>query len=242
MISTSYSSRSESNGAREAESLFHNRRSYEKIAIMTDEMNETFILVRKAQSGEQEALGRLLSRYYVRVRAIVRQRLGRELRLECDSVDIMQETFQIAVKNFDNFEVRDDASMINWLATIAENRIRGLGRYVHAEKRDIRRKRALKFLGESVDEGGGVLEPVTDEPSPISVIENAETKEQLKLALKSLKPEYRTVVVHRTYSKAKWSEIAEKMGLPSKDAARQLHARAIIKLTEVIGSMKKSGD
>ena len=60
-------------------------------------------LIRRAQAGEHEALELVFARYYAPVRAYVSRRLGPILRLEVESLDIMQETFLIAVEQFDRF-------------------------------------------------------------------------------------------------------------------------------------------
>ena len=66
-----------------------------------DALTRSVELVRRAQAGERPALERLFERYYDRVRRIVRARLGPELRLRVESVDILQETFTAAVGSFD---------------------------------------------------------------------------------------------------------------------------------------------
>ena len=71
----------------------------------TQEKPGSVFLVRQAQDGDLEALGRLFERYYDRVRKIVRARLGRNLRAAVDSVDVMQDTFVAAVQAFDRFEM-----------------------------------------------------------------------------------------------------------------------------------------
>ena len=48
-------------------------------------------LIRLAQGGEEQAYGRLFERYYERVHAIVRKRLGQALRADVESLDIVQD-------------------------------------------------------------------------------------------------------------------------------------------------------
>ncbi len=198
-------------------------------------MTATVTLIRKAQAGEQEALGKLFARYYAPVRAHVRRRLGRELRLEADSADIMQETFLAAVEHFDRFEVQSDANLINWLSRIAENRIRDLARKAFAEKRDRRRQQALKLLRDSITSGEVQVEPVAEITLPGEALERKGKRERLAAALDELEPEHRDVIMHRTYSKATWDQVAELMGLGSEATARNLHARAMVELASRMG-------
>ena len=195
-----------------------------------NEVGRTMELVRRAQRGEQEALERLFSRYYDAVRVFARHRLAGELRVEADSVDIMQETFMHAVETFDRFEIRDDAKLIHWLSRIAENRIRTLARRAFAQKRDRRRQEALRVVRESIRDGSLHLEPAADVSSPSEVAEQREDARRLKHALGELTTEHREVIRHRAYGKRSWREIAELMGRPSEGAARQLHTRALVAL------------
>jgi len=198
-------------------------------------MDATLTLIRQAQAGEQEALGKLFSRYYSPVRAYVHRRLGNELRCEAESVDIMQEVFIGAVENFDRFEARDDANLINWLSRIAENRIRDLARRAHAEKRDIRRQRTLKLLRDSISSGEVPISPVAAITLPGEALERKDKRERLSEALDKLSHDHREVIMHRTYAKATWDQVADLMELGSESTARNLHARAMVDLAALMG-------
>lgn len=197
---------------------------------MHPESDATLNLIRRAQEGDNEALGQIFERFYNPVVAHVRHCLGRELRLSMGSVDVMQETFLAAVDEFDKFEMRYDAGIIHWLSRIAENRIRDHARYVYAEKRDRRRQRALRFLRDSVASGSVQLEPAAQITLPGDAAARGELEERLATALDELEPAHREVILHRTYGNAKWTEIQELMGLGSVSTGRQLHARAVLEL------------
>ena len=86
---------------------------------MTDSIVQTLELVRASQGGDDDALNRLFERYYPRVRKVIRLRMGPKLREKLESVDILQEVFRTAFEGFERFEMRDEASFINWLSKIA---------------------------------------------------------------------------------------------------------------------------
>lgn len=195
----------------------------------------TLTLIRRAKEGEQQALEDLFGRYYEPVRAYVRGRLGRELRLEAESVDLMQETFLGAVEQFDRFEVRNDASLIHWLARIAENRIRSLARKAYAEKRDRRRQQALLQIRDSITSGDLKIDPISPITLPGESAERAELNEKLHEALEELSEEHREVITHRTFGKATWEQVAELMNLGGESTARQLYARAMVELSSKMG-------
>ncbi len=218
-----------------AEHTLPHKLSALKAPTLSEEIEATLSLIRQAQEGDQEALGKIFARYYNPVRAFVRRRLGCELRSNLDSGDIMQETFLSAVKHFDNFELRHDAGLIQWFSSIAENHIREQARYARAQKRDRRRERALRFLKDSISSGSMQMEPAGNITLPGNAVERKEMEEQLAKALDSLKPSYRDVILHRAYGKGTWKEIADLMERGTEAAARHLHARAMIELAARMG-------
>ncbi len=190
----------------------------------------TLDLLRRAQGGEKLALERLLERYYERVRRIVRLRLGSALRRRLDSGDILQDTFLAAVRNFARFEVRDEASFINWLSVLAENQIRDAADHHGAQKRDVGRQVPLEFT----DKSGAIgIDPVASGLAPPGLASKAEEIARIEDAIDKLPPELRELIILRDYAGASWETIAEQTGRPSPDAARMMHAKAMVLLTRL---------
>ncbi len=196
-------------------------------------------LVRRAQDGEPDALNRLLERYYERVRRIVRVRLGRNLRECVDSGDILQETFIAAVNSFERFEMRDEASLINWLSKLAHHQIIAAADFHNAKKRDHRRNVPLQPAGSGSSES--VLpEAAADEPRPLDALADAEQSERVEEAIRQLPEEYRELVILRNYAGATWETVAAETGRPSAAAARMMHARAIIELGKLVKTPREA--
>ena len=65
-----------------------------------------------------------------RLERIVRVRLGARIQRHIESVDIVQETFAVAFQKIEEFEFRSHASILSWLARIAENQIRDANKYL----------------------------------------------------------------------------------------------------------------
>ncbi len=191
-------------------------------------------LVQQAQQGDREALDRLFARYYERVRGIVRIRLGPRLRGMLESGDILQETFIGAVRGFERFELRDEASLINWLSKIAENQIRGAARQATAQKRRRDLEESVAHVRSSIASGRLRPEPVADLPPPIEGLVRDEQVRLLERCMQQLKDEYREVILVRDYAGAAWEEVARLMQRPSANAARMLHSRALIELTALV--------
>jgi len=190
-------------------------------------------LVRRAQDGEKDALNRLLERYYERVRRIVRVRLGRKLRECVDSGDILQETFIAAVNSFQRFEMRDEASLINWLSKLAQNQIIAAADFHGAKKRDHRRNVPLQ-PGSGSSSGSASPQLAEDVQRPLDDLEEAEQSEIVEESIRQLPEEYRELIILRNYAGATWETVAAETGRPSAAAARMMHARAIIELGKLV--------
>jgi RNA polymerase sigma-70 factor (ECF subfamily) len=187
-------------------------------------------LVRRAQGGDREALERLIERYYPRVLRVVRLRLGRRLRGHLESVDILQDTFAAAVKEFDRFEMREDASLIHWLGKIAEHKIRGRIDYHGAEKRLDGRTVPLEVTTGTGSDAAFQCDPADDTRAPLERLLHGEDIERIETCLDELREDHREVIIHRYFEGADWRAVADWMGLPGPDAARMRCVRAVFEL------------
>ena len=199
---------------------------------MDEPFEQTIDLVRRAQDGDSPALQELFGRYYERVRRMVRLRLGTALRKRLDSGDILQETFLEALRTFDRFEMRDQGSFINWLARLAENRIRDAADYHGAAKRAAAREVPLPqgdttgVLDHSLKAGGLLPSEGADEAEQIA---------QLEAALERLSSDDRELILLRDYAGAAWEAVARLTERPSPDAARVAHRQAVARLARLMG-------
>jgi len=199
---------------------------------MSDPITRSLELVQRAQGGDKEALNRLIQRYQDRVLRIVRLRLGARLRERVDSEDILQETFITAVRLLENFEMRDEASLIHWLARIAERQIIAAADYHGARKRDQGRALALTAgLGNTTASG---LFFAADTTQPLSRMQKTEEARIVEDCLARLPDEYRELILLRNYAGASWETVAEETGRPSPAAARMMHARAMLELGKLV--------
>jgi RNA polymerase sigma-70 factor (ECF subfamily) len=188
----------------------------------------TFELIRSAQGGDDQALNRLLERYYERIRRVVRLRLGRKLRSRVDSGDILQETLLAALGSFDRFEMKDEAAFLNWLAKIAERQVMAAAHHHGAQKRDMDRQAPLvrRQDGETIG-----IDVAATGMIPADALGEAEQQQMMEDCLHELAEDYRELIILRDYEGMGWSDIAEMTGRPSADAARMMHAKAMIELT-----------
>jgi RNA polymerase sigma-70 factor (subfamily 1) len=198
------------------------------------DFTQSVVLVQRAQRGDERALNRLCERYYERVRRIVRLRLGQNLRSLVDSGDILQETFAQAVQLIDGFEMRDDASLIHWLSRLAERQIIAAADRHTARKRDRAREVPLvRRPQESTDCLPELALPV-DTNVPSEGLSKAEQVEIVEECIRELSEEHRELVILHNYAGASWETVAIQTNRPSADAARMMHARALIELGRLV--------
>ena len=196
---------------------------------------ESIELVRRAQAGEGEAFAALIERYYGRVLAVVRRRLGPELRRELESGDVVQEAMVEVIRTFDRFDMRDERALVRWLAGLVENRIRDFAKFYGAERRERRREVAPPREADSGERGGGPLLPPDQGRSPLEEVARREQRERMQAALATLNPRYRAVIEARREG-ARWSEVARRLELSSDGAARILHSLALVTLMKALAA------
>lgn len=177
----------------------------------------TIDLVQRTQAGDPAAREALFARYRARVLAIARVRLSAKLRATVESGDILQEALLEAVRGIDRFEMREESSLIRWLAVLVERRLTARARHENTWKRS----------------GGAqplVNDPPSDTPEPAEAVGSGEDTELVQAALAALPERSRELVLLRDYAGASWDSIATELGFASPDAARMMHARALVKL------------
>ena len=191
------------------------------------------VLVRRAQRGDMAALGQLYSRYGAPVRKIVRMRLRPGLRRRYDSIDIVNETFIVAIEKLEGFELRSEAGLINWLAKIAQNNIRN-----KAARHSAWAQNALESL--AVGTSTGAFQPEARVELPLDLAAKNEQQQALEDCMSELPEQYRDVLLIRHFTKppgamrdVPWATVGEELGI-SADAARMLHARARAEFTKLM--------
>ncbi len=182
---------------------------------------ETSALLRQARTGTPEALERLYERVGGKLLALIRIRLGRDLRAHLESGDILQATLLKSFAHLDEFEGDQTASLMGWLARIAEHEIRDRVDYFRRGRRD----RACEV---PLEEGTALA--VTGARSALTQLALNEEIGRLEAALETLDPPYREVIVLRGLQELTFREVSARMAR-SEDACRMLYARAMAALT-----------
>jgi RNA polymerase sigma factor (sigma-70 family) len=157
------------------------------LSAMNSDVTRSLDLMAKAQHGDKDALNRLIARYYDRVRSIVHVLAwAARLRATLETGDILQEVFVKACQIYDRFDVDEEASLIGWLAQIAQHQITDAADKLAAEKRSAAREIALD-VGSDAASGAVSIDPPEPSLPPPALAEAGERAAVVEECLRTLK-------------------------------------------------------
>jgi RNA polymerase sigma-70 factor (ECF subfamily) len=191
-------------------------------------------LLRRAQAGDNSALGKLLERYNGYLTLLARLQIDRRLRGKVDASDLVQETFLEAHRDFSQFRGTTPEEWAGWLRQIlATNVANQVRRYLGTRARDVRLERRLavelEASSQALDRG---LAASQSTPS-----QQAARREQALLlaeALQQLPEGYREVIILRQLQGLSFPEVSRRMGR-TLDSVKNLWARALARLSQLLG-------
>jgi len=185
---------------------------------------ESAVTLQRARDGSSEALNRIFHECGERLLALIRLRLGPELRRHIESRDILQDTLLRAFENFDDFRGSSNKTLMAWLAAIAGNQIRNQVEYFHRQRRDVKQTVPL-------DENLHVA--ATEVRSQVTRLNMNEEAMNVESALDSMDELHREVILMRNFEELTFAEIGERIGKGA-DASRMLYARSMVSLTNKV--------
>jgi RNA polymerase sigma-70 factor (ECF subfamily) len=181
-------------------------------------------LIRRAAGGDRAAADALVTRYEPSIRAELHRRLGPALRVREDTDDLLQATLVAAMRDLGALEWRGEAAFRAWLATVAERQVRMAGRFHRRERRDARREEASPATGG----------PPDARTSPSAGAARGEASSSLRAAVARLPEEERRAVELHTFQGLGFPDVAERMGLADRDAARYVFRKALKRLGDLL--------
>ena len=184
-------------------------------------------LLARAKQGSDAALNLLYEHCAGRLLAFIRLRLGRELRAKLESRDILQATLLKSLAHLHELKGGQTASLMAWLAKIAEHEIRDRADYHGRDRRDAGREVAI-------DDDAPIAVAARSALSQVILDEQAR---QLEEAMDTLSPAHREVILLRKFEELTFPEIAKRLG-KSEDACRMLFARAMTALTMALEGLR----
>ncbi len=172
-------------------------------------MSALYDLIVRARSGDSSALGELLHKHRDQLRIVADRDLSDRLRRRVDASDIVQQTFLIAHRCFEQFRGESDLELIAWLRQILNQNVQeAVRRHVLAENRTVIREISI----DSSSSAGRALAPEAIGPTPSHFVARGEAMSALLDALESLPADQRDVVRLKHLEARTVSEIAQVLG------------------------------
>ncbi len=104
------------------------------------------LLLRRFQSGQEDAATQLYARYAARLLDLAQRRTGHDLNQRVDPEDVVQSVFRTFFRRAaeGSYQVPDGDTLWKLLMVITLNKIRSLADYHRADKRDVRRTEGIQ--------------------------------------------------------------------------------------------------
>ena len=177
-------------------------------------------LVRRAQAGDDQALGQLFERYLPLLRRWTTGRLPGWARDLVDTDDMIQEMVFKTLRNVNTFEPRHDGAVAAYLRQALNNRIRD-------EVRNAARRPRVQEIPEVLPD---------PHASPLEMAIGSEALRRYESALGRLSDDDRELVIARIELRMGYEEVASATNRSSADAARMAVGRALVRLASEMNS------
>ena len=167
-----------------------------------------------AARGDAAAIGRFYDAHVDALYAFVFYRVGRD---STTAEDAVQETFTRALGKVGDYDAAR-GTVVAWLCTLSRNVIRD---HLRARQRE-----QLAETWDRIDSDlARIFDALADSELPGDVLERAETRDLVHMAVANLPEQYRTVLTRKYVDGESLETLARDLGI-SVDAAKSLLARA----------------
>ena len=174
----------------------------------------------------------LLRQHLAQLRAFVRLRSDRQLRLRESESDIVQSICREVLSDLGNFEYRDAAGFRSWLFTLALNKVREKGRFHRAGRRSSRREDG------SFDGDPALCARYASFFTPSEHAMGREVEAEFESAFDRLSEDHREVIILSRILSLPHREIARSTER-TEVAVRSLLSRALVALSAELERQRK---
>lgn len=200
---------------------------------MTEECSQTLLSLKRWNDGDPQGLEALIERHLPWIHAHVRKRLGMKLRKKTESSDVVQDAMVQFLKYGPRIAVNSDASFRALLIRIVENALRDRNDWFRAKRRAASVERPI-----ASDTVLYIDPPKEQVKTPSVGVQKNEREAWIRLGLELLSPDDRRIIILRQWESLPFKEIAIQLDITA-EAARMRHNRAVGRLSEQIGSMRR---
>ncbi len=181
-----------------------------------EQTNASRELLRRAQGGDTQALGRLFGKYMPGLRQLAHRRVPLWARSAVDTGDLVQDTMLQAFRRLKFFRPKGDGALLFYLRRSLLNRIRD-------EFRRAKRRPTPVEVDEDTRDRGA---------SPLELTISEDERARYTTGLSKLKSTDREAIVGRLELGYTYEQLALVLGKPTAEAARLAVRRALLKLGE----------
>lgn len=205
---------------------------------MTEAIDISPELLRRASEGDQAALADLLSPYRSRLKRMVRIRLNPRLQGRVDDSDVIQDALHEASQRLRDFLQGPDMPFFLWLRHITGQKLIDVHRrHLGRQKRDAGLEVSLHHGAWPVASCTSLAEQLLGRlSSPSQAAIKAEMRQRVQDALNSLEPLDREVLAMRHFEQLSNAETAAALGI-GKSAASSRYLRALKRLKDILASI-----
>ena len=171
--------------------------------------------LRAARRGDGDAIARFYDAHVDALYAFVFHRVGRDAHL---AEDVVQETFALALAKTGDYDPAR-GSVGSWLTVLSRNVIRD---HLRAHRRGDELQQAWERIDATLAQ---TFSAMAERPLPGDVLERAETRDLVHLAVAHLPEQYRTALQRKYVDGESLESLASELGI-SVDATKSLLARA----------------
>lgn len=171
--------------------------------------------LRAARSGDRDAIARFYDAHVDGLYTFIYYRVGRDTSL---AEDVVQETFAIALARSTDYDPAR-GSVATWLTVLSRNVIRD---HLRAHRRSDELATAWERIDATLAQ---TFAAMAERPLPGEVLERAETRDLVHMAVANLPEQYRTALTRKYVDGESLETLAGELGI-SVDAAKSLLARA----------------
>ncbi len=168
-----------------------------------------------ARQGDADAIMRLIQRHEARLRRLVHDRLGPQLREKISTSDVLQSAYLDLIKDFGRFRGATADEFIGWFAQLVEHNVRDKVKFFEARKRAPPGKEPEAALGFKAAAG----------PGPYSLNALFDDLQAVHGAMGRLSEDHRAVIQMKFVDGLSHEQIADRLGR-SVAATRALLVRA----------------
>jgi RNA polymerase sigma-70 factor, ECF subfamily len=171
--------------------------------------------LRAARAGDRDAIARFYDAHVDGLYTFIYYRVGRDTSL---AEDVVQETFAIALSRHADYDPAR-GSIATWLTVLSRNVIRD---HLKAHRRSDELATAWERIDATLAQ---TFAAMAERPLPGEVLERAETRDLVHMAVANLPEQYRTALTRKYVDGESLETLAGELGI-SVDAAKSLLARA----------------